>query len=170
MHLSTLVEIAADIRRRAMLFAPPYSTTAMIRTCFPDVVVTGRKLPPRIDEIVARTREGGVIVYKRRLPVLRQRFAIAHGIAHLLFDSDETAAAVGYAGCPISERRADTFAEELLVPLTELAKHVRRLPPVAHGRDLYLDGIDQISSRFQVPPAVILKRIRVLERQARMQR
>ena len=170
-HLSTTVEIAAALRTRAGLTKAPYSTTRIIRTCFPDVVVTGRKLPPLVDEIVTRTADGPLIVYKRGLSSGEQRLAIAHGLAHLLFDDATDAAGVGRVGTPSCEERADRFGAELLVPLSDLSRVVRLWPAHARAgsaREEFLDHVDQIAALFNVTAPLIHERIRRLERLADM--
>lgn len=161
--MSMLVEVAADIRRRSGLTEPAFSTKQIVDACFPATFVTGANLPDGFDEVVKREREGALIVYKRSLPGPAQRFAIAHALAHLLFDSALTCARPGLAGNPESERRADLFATELLAPLEEVARFASRFPsedPDEH--ELYLDQVDEIASRFVVPADVIDSQIRRL--------
>lgn len=168
-HLSTTVEIAAALRTRAGLTKAPYSTTKIIQACFADVVVTGRVLPPLVDELVTRTADGPLIVYRRGLSSGEQRLAIAHALAHLIFDDVADAAGVGRVGTPACEERADRFAAELLVPLADLSRVVQIWPARASrgaAREHFLDHVDQISALFNVPSAVILERIRRLERLA----
>lgn len=162
--MSGLVEIAADLRRRAGELSPAYSTHRIVEVAFPNAVVAGRTLPERILEAVARTPDGPVIVYARRLPTPAQRFVIAHALAHLLFDGRRAFRQPGEPRDPAVEDRADRFADELLVPLSELERHVERWPaanPVQH--EIYLDHVDEIASRFCVMSDVIDRRIRELE-------
>lgn len=163
MHLSTLVEIAADLRYRSNQTVPAFSTRQIIESCFPDVLVTGSALEPDIDELVATTTNGPVILYRRNLPTVEQRFAIAHGLAHLIFDGASGKCRPGYVGDPMREQRADRFATELLVPLDELRPFVRRWPsPMPPDHELYLDMVDEIASHFRVASLVIDQRIREL--------
>lgn len=168
MHLSTLVEIAADLRRRADLLDPPFSTVRLIAACFPGTAVGGGTLPPGVDELVSRRDGGPVIVYSRALSSPEQRFAIAHGIAHVVFGDLDDALAHSRPGClgnPANEERADAFAAELLVPLALLASKVQRFPsrdPEEHER--YLDHVDSLASRFAVPSFVIDSQIRMVGR------
>lgn len=164
MHLSTLVETAANLRRRARQLQPPFSTRKIIAASFPKVAVTGRTLPPRIDELATRTRDGGLIVYRRDLPIPDQRVAIAHGLAHLIFDDDKDACAVGSVGTPACELRADAFAAELLAPLEILLREMKRWRDRSQSREIYLDRVDQLASLFHVPADVIDVRIRVVRR------
>lgn len=165
MSSESLVVVAADLRKRAGLRGPPYSTTEIIDVCFEDVTVTGRALPKNVDEIVTN----GLIIYKRGLSVPEQRFAIAHGIAHLLFDmqAEADACAIGFVGNPKAERRADLFGAELLVPLADLRNHVNSWPSCSgcrsSDREAYLDQVDRIAAKFNVPQWVISERIRKLE-------
>lgn len=163
MHLSTLVEIAAELRHKAKQTEPAFSTQQIVATCFPDAVVTGHPLPPDIDEVVSRTREGIVILYRRGMSTGEQRVAIAHGMAHLLFDGAESACVPGRPGVEDVERRADAFAAELLVPLAELRPHVSVMPG-AGEESIYLDQVDLVASFFHVPAALIDRRIRELAR------
>ncbi len=163
MHLSTLVEIAADLRRRAGQTEPAYSTRQIVESCFPGALVTGGKLPAGVDEIVSRRADGPVIIYARSLSGPEQRFAIAHALAHLLFDGDDAQARPGFAGLSESEARADRFAAELLAPLDELRPYVGRFPSTdAEEHEIYLDQVDEISSHFVLPAAVIDLQIRRL--------
>lgn len=162
-HLSTLVEIAADLRRRAGQEEPAYSTHKIIETAFPDAVVTGRRLPPGVLEAVSRTSEGPVIIYARGLSAPAQRFAIAHALGHLILDGDEAFRQPGQPRCEMVERRADAFATELLVPLVELEPYVCRWPSSdEHEHEIYLDMVDEISSHFGVRCEVVDGRIREL--------
>lgn len=75
--------------------------------------------------------------------------------------------AIGFAGNPRVENRADAFGTELLVPLSELTRHVRHWPtqsstdPGKH--EAYLDHVDRIAAVFNVPQSIISERIRRLE-------
>jgi Zn-dependent peptidase ImmA (M78 family) len=162
--LAMLTETAAGLRRRAGLTEPSFSTRVIIDECFHGVVVTGRRLPPGIQEIVARTDEGPIIIYSRDLPGAKQRYVIAHAMAHLLFDGAESQCGPGSAGDPACEARADAFADELLVPLDELRPYVGRWPANENDpeHEFYLDQCDEIASHFNVPSYVVDKRIRQL--------
>lgn len=167
-HLSTPVEIAAvarDIRRRANQIEPAFSTRQIIEECFPSVMVTGAPLPEGVDEIVSSRPEGFAIVYSRLLSGPEQRLAIAHGLAHVLFDfaTADARARPGCVGIPAVEVRADYFAAELLAPLEELAPYVGRWPssdPEDH--EIYLDMVDEIASHFVLPASVIDLQVRAL--------
>ena len=164
-HLSTLVEIAADLRRRAGQTEPAFSTQQIVEACFPGTLVTGRALL-KPEELVARGPDGYTIVYRRGLPVLEQRWLIAHAIGHVVFDGARPRCRAGEA-YDASERRCDAFADELLAPLDEIEPYVGCATPVdedGERREIYLDMVDLIASHFAVPPAVIDRRIRELRR------
>lgn len=163
MHLSTLVEIAADIRRRSGQTEPAFSTRRIVDACFPDTLVTGRELPPGIDEAVSISQNGPVILYRRGLPTPSQRFVIAHALAHLLFDRVRGGCRPGSVGHRSREERADRFAAELLLPLELLREYVGRWPSQdTSEHEKYLDQVDEIASHFQVPTGLVDKRIREL--------
>lgn len=158
-----IAEIAANLRHRAGQTEPAFSTRRIIDACFPHTLVTGRHLPPGVDEVVSETPDGAVILYKRGLPTPSQRFVIAHALAHLIFDRVRGGCRPGSVGHTSREDRADRFAAELLVPLSYLRQCVDCWPsadPVEH--DHYLDQVDEIASYFQVPSGLIDKRIREL--------
>ncbi len=161
MHLSTLVEIAADLRHKSDQTEPAFSTRRIIETCFPRALVTGRELPVGVDEAVKITPQGAVILYRRGLPTPSQRFVIAHALAHVMFDRVRGGCRPGSAGHAGRERRADSFAAELLIPLSYLRDYVGTWPDDA-DQDRYLDQVDEIASHFQVPIAIVDKRIREL--------
>ena len=158
-----IARVAADLRKHSGQTEPAFSTQAIVETCFPTVFVTGGQLPDGVDELVSVRAEGPVIVYSRRLAVPSQRFAIAHAIAHLLFDDASAAARPGRLGIPHVERRADSFAAELLAPLEELRPYVARGPSDdPEEQEIYLDMVDMISSHFVLPSDVIDRQIRTL--------
>lgn len=136
----------------------------IVEACFPNTLVTGRDVRVAVDEMVARVPDGQlVIVYRRGLSTPEQRYAIAHAIGHIVFDGTTFCSAK-----PDDERevRCDRLADELLVPLDELAPYVGCWPTDDEGeqRDVYLDMVDLIASHFGVLAAVIDRRIRELPR------
>ena len=160
-HLSTLVEIAADLRKRAGQTKAPYSTSKIVSTCFPDALVTGYRLPPQVDELVSSCSEGPTILYSRSLPGPEKRYAIAHALAHLLFDKRSACMRPGSAGKPQHELRADFFGAELIAPLSDVRQVVEFGPsrdPEEH--EIFLDHVDQIASHFNAPARVIHAQIR----------
>lgn len=165
-HLSApaeIADVARDIRRRAGQHEPKFSTRTIIEACFPEVLVSGARLPSGVDELVSRRRDGIVIAYSRSLSGPEQRFAIAHGLAHVLFDLDtpDVNIAPGRIGDPAVECRADCFAAELLAPLDVLAPFIYRWPsPDEVENEIYLDMVDEIASQFVLPAEVIDLQIR----------
>lgn len=167
-NVEAIATIAASIRRRADQEIPPFSTQQMIAECYPGTIVTGRKLPANCHEFVVIDRHAfrshrapHFIVYRRGLSGPEQRFAIAHGLGHIIFDG------AAHAGClphdKDRERRCDLFAAELLVPLDELAQFVCAWPShVPDEHETYLDMVDQIASQFQVTADLINQRIQDL--------
>lgn len=153
---SMLVKVASGLRRRAKQTQPAFSTRQIIEASFPCVTVTGGSLPEHVDEMLSIRSDGPIIVYKRSLPGPAQRFAIAHAIAHLLFDSPMNSARPGFRGCEQAEQQADLFAAELLAPLELLSALVTLWPsadPDEH--ELYLDQVDELATHFVIPAAVI---------------
>lgn len=161
---TSIVQVAAEIRFRAAQIAPPFSTSKIIETCFPMALVTGFRLPPGVDEVVTLAAEGPTILYSRSLPVPDQRIAIAHGLAHLLFDDRSVCMKPGRAGVPHNEARADRFAAELLAPSAEVAMRARCAPSEdPEEYEIYLDQLEQLASAFGVPVAVIDSQLRLVE-------
>lgn len=175
MTTGVLERVAASLRRRSEQVEPHYSTTTIIDSCFPNMTVTGMRLRGGLHEAV-RVDEGGlldgrghrrrhVLVYNRALPHDEQRFAIAHGLAHVIFDGATPRACSTYDA--ERERRCDEFAETLLVPLEELEPYVCRNPDhrgLEHQTDVYQDMVDMIASHFHAPARIIHKRIQELRR------
>lgn len=160
-HLSAEAEIAASLRQRADETVPSFSTAAIIRACFPSVVVSGYDGDPSLIGLVMRAC-GHVILYRRELSFPEQRVRIAHSLAHLIFDGNGRVANCTWKSD--EEERAWRFVDELLVPLDELAKFVYRWPPHEEREaPLYLNQCDLLASRFAVPARMIDKRIRELQ-------
>ncbi len=160
-HLSATAETAARLRRDAGELEPYFSTTRMIRRCFPELEVTGRPVQPGLMNMMMRAM-GHVILYKRELTPPEQRLQIAHALGHLIFDGDGRVASCTHVY--EEELRAGRFAADLLVPLDELFPFVHRWPTEndeSKGRDeIYLDQLDILASRFMVTQRLIDKRIR----------
>lgn len=162
--MGTVSDYAKILRGNAGLTGPAFSLQKILNTCYPDAIVTGHEFPDGIDEAVARTPEGIVILYRRSLSNGAQRFAVAHAIGHLMFDADAEPDEHGRAGSPDAELRADDFAAELLVPLDVLARHllIGLRPDAPDQRQIYLDHCDQLAHFFQVESSLIDQRIRQL--------
>lgn len=158
----SILDVTQDLRTRAKQHSPAFSTSQIIAMTFPDVLVTGYDLPREIEEAVSRMTKGPVLLYRRGLSTAEQRVAIAHGLAHLIYD-DNAPCVRGKAGTPARERRADAFAAELLVPLDEIAKVLRVMPSKdPDEQQLYLDHVDYLASMFKVPSHLVRRRIRDL--------
>jgi Zn-dependent peptidase ImmA (M78 family) len=169
----TLEAIAASLRRRADQLEPAFSTRQIIDSCFPGTVVTGRSLPRGVHDLVCvdagafrSHRAPHVIMYARDLPTADQRYAIAHALAHIIFDG-------GQADCGARnsdrELRCDRFADALLCPLDRLDEYVCAFPSKEiEAQGIYLDQVDQIASHFHVPQRVVDLRIRELPRFVRI--
>lgn len=177
MHLSTAVEIAArggplaeiaiaDVAQRlrdaAGQLEPKFSTHDIIAANFPDVLVVGGDLPAGVHAVLRRTADGPVIVYARGKSSALHRYAIMHEIGHLLFDGECATRRPGEPANDEIELRADLFADESLIPLAKLRPHVHCWPS-SDERDLYLDQLDAIASRFVVPTFAVDRQIRSLE-------
>lgn len=153
----SIVRIACDLRSFAGEARPSFSTSAIIGASFPSVLVTGHELPLGVDELVSIGKTT-TIFYRRGLQPSFQRLAIAHAIAHLIFDapSNSSGPSEQAPGCPFSELRADEFACELLAPsallLSEFPEHL--LARDENDRS-YLDALDSMASLFQVPRWVV---------------
>lgn len=161
-----MARVAGDMRSRANLRSPAFSTQRIISVCFPEAIVTGRKLPDGILEMVTMTDSGApLIVYRRGLSSCEQRFAIAHALGHILYDFDSRGRLTSSSlSDPVVESRADDLALELLAPLSMVSLHARDLPIDGDSLDQeeILDQIDRIASGFQVPSWAIAKQIRRL--------
>lgn len=167
LNVAALTSITSSLRRLADQGEPSFSTRQIVDACFPGTTVTGRHLPPGVNEIVcvdaaaSRTlRAPNVILYNRTISTGDQRLAIAHALGHIVLDGFREQRSLRRKE---REERCDQFAEELLVPLDELRPYVCAWPnaePELHER--YLDQVDQIASQFNVSASVIDKRIRDL--------
>jgi Zn-dependent peptidase ImmA (M78 family) len=157
------VAVVADaLRSHAGQVVPPFNAYGIIEARWPTAVITGRELPIGIDEVVSITEDGALIIYGRSLSTAERRFAIAHAMAHLMFDLAGNPRR-GVIIEPEREARADRFAQELLVPDRVLMRHLAMWPSDCLDREMYLDQVDHIAATFHVPPDVIDKRIRELE-------
>jgi len=163
---SELVELAANIRQRAGLGEPPFSTRIMIDECFPDVYVTGERLPRGVAESVSMGKRGPIIAYNRLLTTAQQRLSIAHAIGHLVFDRDDLRGHCKATPSDERESRAEFFGAELLVPLTMFSDYVRRwrYPRETAMRPAHLNMVDQLASHFHVPQSLIHRRLAALGR------
>jgi Zn-dependent peptidase ImmA (M78 family) len=163
-----IAAIAASLRRRAEQNEPAFSTRQIIDVCYPGTIVTGRTMPRAMHELVLvdeaafrSHRAPHTIFYSRTLPTCDQRYAIAHALAHIIFDGANGSC---WNRNVERERRCDAFADELLVPLETMREYIAVWPSEEHAdKERYLDQVDQIASHFHVPQRVIDRRIRELE-------
>lgn len=158
-----LAAIAESLRRRSDQTLPSFSTRQIIDACFPGTIVTGRSLPAPVHEMVLvdeaafrSHRAPHVVFYSRALSTDAQRYAIAHAVAHIIFDGG----ARRTCGTPFDarEQRCDAFADELLVPLEHLREYVS-VWRESDDPETYWDQVDQIASHFHVPQPVVHRRI-----------
>lgn len=164
-----IAAIAESLRRRSDQVEPSFSTRQMIDVCFPGTIVTGRTMPRQVHEMVLVDQDAfrshrapHTIFYSRRLTTPFQRYAIAHALAHIIFDGANGSC---WRKHDERERRCDAFADELLVPLRSLREYVCVWPGhEGEDHERYLDQVDQIASHFHVPQRVINRRIRELPR------
>ncbi len=105
-----------------------------------------------VDGAAWRThRAPHVILYNRRMSTDAQRVAIAHAVAHIIFDGPTGSC---WAADDARELRCDRFAEELLVPLSYLREHVSVWPSAnTAAQEIYLDQVDPRSPRRSACPS-----------------
>jgi len=166
-----VVAAAHRLRERAELTKPPYSARTLIERCFPALVVTGESLPRGVFEATTIHDGKRIIVYNRRINTAAQRVAIAHGLAHLLFDLVDKRGRLECHGVEAREaaggnhdaveRRADLFAGELLVPFDDLDAHFEGdlFPRSPAARRVFDDDVDHVASTFKVPPGFVRWRL-----------
>jgi Zn-dependent peptidase ImmA (M78 family) len=171
---ATIIGRAAWVRSKAGLkgTAPPYSTRAVLETCFPHIAVTGASLPPHVTEMAMWQKGKRALFYNRAVQHPQQRVGLAHGLYHHLEDmkTDE-----GLRECNLVARRfaatagtsdplelaCDLFAAELLIPLDVLDTLAPRPLWGAGGlaRGALEDEYDHLASRFNVPKGFIKWRL-----------
>jgi hypothetical protein len=107
---------------------PYFSISTVMEKMYPEVDVVARDMRDhaRIDIYSTPLPSGrrATIFYRERAHHSTQRFSIAHELAHWEFDCnrgqtipDGRVCGPSVTGKPLSERRADYFASELLAPL-----------------------------------------------------
>lgn len=107
--------------------------------------------------------EGGVfqegnklnIKLNARSPVTRQRFTLAHELAHLMVTPDKTAYAQRSLNQTDLERTCDMIAAELLMPYKEITEQT--------SRSASLDSFLSIARNFQVSFQALAIRINILK-------
>lgn len=163
LDFARIIAAAAELRTRAGATEAPYSGRAIIEKCFPHVLVTGGHLPHGVAEVV-ETRGGKVTIwYNRRMTTGAHRIAVAHGLAHLVFDAPDGRLQCGAAssGRVPAERRADLFAGELLAPLADLDRHFvgGLFPRMPVDRLAFDDEVDHAASKFKIPTGFLRWRL-----------
>lgn len=166
---------------------PKFSISAITEKLFPQVEVVGGDTKRRhaTIQIYPKPLDNGkraLITYDEKAHASTHRFSIAHELAHFIFDAeygdkapDGFACSLGREGNkPESERRADYFAAELLVPLWILddmvdfeTKVPANNPDAVRSRD---QKIQRLASRFDVSLACMKYRVYDLERWREMSR
>lgn len=154
--------VAQLLRVQSGQSEPPFNAYTIVEAIWPSAVITGRDLEDGVDEVLAVTSEGPLIIYNRKLSTAESRISIGHAIAHLVLDGDHLVG--GVVIDPEREERAERFARELLVPPSVLRSYIEVWPSSAGDPQIYLDQVDRIASIFHVPPPVIDEQIRELER------
>lgn len=169
LDLARIMATAADLRAQAGLKEPPFSARHLIEECFPDILVSGAKLPRGVAEVVSVGAEGRrTILYNRRMSTSAHRVGIVHGLGHILFDLHteprECALSTGRHLLP-EEVRADLFAGEILVPFVQLDKLLPHplFPRDPVARRHFDDMLDHAASTFKVPSAFMRQRARDLQ-------
>lgn len=161
------VAVADALRSFTGQLVPPFNCQKMVDARWPTAIVTGRDLPLGVDEVVTVTCDGVLIIYARSLSTAERRFAIAHAIAHLLYDLGECILG-GVVMDAAREARAEEFARELLVPDHVLMRHVSLWTSTSDDPEAYFDQVDQIAALFHVPTSVIDQRIQELAPYAKL--
>ncbi len=181
LDLSAVASRAYLVRHRCGFVgaAPDYSTVTVHRVCFPDVRVTGARLPRGVIAMCEAGIGRRTIYYNRAEPQSAQRVGIAHEFHHLLTDLKHPAEhdmrecnlgaraleAAGYLPNSPTEIACDLFAGELLVPFDVLDGYA---PDVLFPDELPLqqafeDEVDRLASRFNVPVPFMIWRLRDLQ-------
>jgi Zn-dependent peptidase ImmA (M78 family) len=161
------MSVAAELRTSAGFKHPPYSARNLLKTCFPDILVTGEKLPRRVAEIVHVIDGKRTILYNRSHSPPEHRVSVLHGLAHIIFDSGAERLQCSLPTGPQRHRapaevRADLFAAEVLTPFAELDAFFRGeklFPRDPIARRHFDDTVDGAASHFNV--SVIFMRWRV---------
>ena len=127
--------IAEDERRRLALGEGP------IRFLDELLITSGVRsakatLPTGVLSIsIAQPDHGLLVVVDKNLGLAHRRFRYAHGLAHLLFDTEGPWRVCGAGGAPdLAEVRADAFASAFLIPQHGLRRYVETLGKETLGR------------------------------------
>jgi Zn-dependent peptidase ImmA (M78 family) len=160
-----IVAVAEAIRCQAQQTEPPFSLPEILEGLCLNAVVAEHDLPDGIEEIVSVTADGPLVILRRDLVLSERRFAIAHAIAHLVYDLPALTSRSGRITDEDREIRADWFARELLAPRRCVRPRIVYWPDGVEI-DIYDDQLARLASRFQVPSRAIDQQIRELERDA----
>lgn len=93
-----------------------------------NIPIRPKPLPRSVSGWCVRNRQRALIVINSNHPDVRQRFSLAHELAHLILDAPPHALQTPTAACEVfaeEEREVNALAGDLLLPLS----HVRRLCP-----------------------------------------
>jgi len=158
---------------------PDYSTNTVQRICFPDVRITGARLPKGVIAMCEAGIGRRTIFYNRDEPQSSQRVGIAHEFHHLLTDlkhphlheqrecnnAARALEAAGYLATSIVEIACDLFAGELLVPFDVLDRYAPDdlFPEELPLQQAFEDEVDRLASKFNVPAPFMLWRLRDLQ-------
>ncbi len=163
----TIIGRAAWVRSQAGLVGapPPYSSRDILDKVFPNIAVSGTKLPKRVTEMAVADGNKRALFYNRDVSHPHQRVGLMHGLYHHLSDiKGET----GLRECNLLLREmstrstkmkdpvelaCDLFAAEMLIPLDVLDQYtpLDPFPKNLHDKAAADDEIDHLSSRFNVP-------------------
>lgn len=174
LDISQIAAWGASIRRRCGFIGadPPYSSNKVHQVVFSYVEVHGEDLPVGV---LAMTEAGVgrvVIYYNRRETRDQQRFGIMHEFGHLVTDLREVRG-LERRECRRGRRGdlhdevehiCDLFAADVLVPLEVLDRYApgRLFPRDPLASKMFLDEIDRLASRFNVPSSLIVERLQDL--------
>jgi Zn-dependent peptidase ImmA (M78 family) len=163
----TIMGRAAWVRHRAGLVGtkPPYSTREIMERVFPEIAVTGTKLPQHITEMAVADKGRRALYYNRHVKIAhgQQRVGLMHGLYHHLSDMKT---GNGLRECNLVRRKlsrveatdnielaCDLFAAEVLIPFDVLdaLAPANLYPRDETARAAVADEIDHLASKFNVP-------------------
>jgi hypothetical protein len=166
---------AAWVRNRAGLTDknPPYSTNAITDAVWPELPITGDRLPDGVTEMVVKDDKGRAqLYYSQKVGHPSQRLGIIHGVYHLMSDLRD---GHGIRECDLTDRRfrqltaqpnpielaCDLFAGEVLVPFSVLDRLAPEelFPRDEYARRAFNDECDRLASQFAVPVGFIRWRL-----------
>lgn len=110
-------------------------------------------------------RTNRIVLVNRKDSPAQQRFAIAHEIAHYIFDYDEAALATYYKAYLTTEKndaielRANRFAAELLMPTNDFKARFNVYKADQKADFSLPDVITSLSQYFDVPAAAVQRRL-----------